>query len=97
MHATIRSFVEGFFWCCSGLPPASSLFTDSEASSEAEEDRAALHNPAQSQSAVLSNKTGQAAGVPANKETSLQQDGTAFKQSQLMVAPSSINQVCLDC
>ena len=28
--------------CCSGLPPASSLFTDSEASSEAEEEKAAV-------------------------------------------------------
>lgn len=27
---------------CSGLPPASSLFTDSEASSEAEEEKAAV-------------------------------------------------------
>ncbi len=30
------------YLCCSGLPPASSLFTDSEASSEAEEERAAV-------------------------------------------------------
>ncbi len=28
--------------CCSGLPPASSLFTDSEASSEADDEKAAV-------------------------------------------------------
>lgn len=96
VHATTWSSADGFFWCCSGLPPASSLFTDSEASSEAEEDRAALHSPAQSLSAVLSNKRGQTAGVSANTEPSQRHDGTRLKQSQLMAAPGSSNQVCLD-
>ena len=82
------------FWWCSGLPPATSLFTDSEASSEAEEDRAALHSPTQSQSAALSNKMGRAAGA---KGPLQQHNGTDPKQSQLMAAPSMGNQVCLDC
>lgn len=89
--------LQSHFWCCSGLPPASSLFTDSETSSEAEEDRAAFCSPARSRSSVLSNKSGQAAGVSANKGALQQHDGTDLRQLQLMAAPSSGNQVCLDC
>lgn len=81
--------------CCSGLPPASSLFTDSEASSEAEEDKAALYRPAQARSAVLSCGLGCRAAVSANKEPLQQQNGVETKQSPLAIAPCSDNQVWL--
>ncbi|KAL3144977.1 hypothetical protein ABBQ32_003481 [Trebouxia sp. C0010 RCD-2024] len=70
----------------SGLPPASSLFTDSEASSEAEDDRA------QPQKAVLSHNIGQLASVFASKAPLQQHDVIEPKSSKLVRAPSSDNQ-----
>ena len=87
--------VASFACCCSGLPPASSLFTDSEASSEAEDDGAIPHRQALRQGAVLGQSIGQLARVSASKELLLRQDVTEPKQSKLVAAPSSDHQVCL--
>lgn len=94
MHMPAFHFAEGFL-CCSELPPASTLFTDSEASSEAEEDKAALHSPLQARSAVLSCSTGRRADVPANKEPLQPHNGVEPKQPPLAVAQCSDNQVWL--
>lgn len=56
---------------CSGLPPASTLFTDSEASSEAEEDRSAVPGK-QSQRAALSHQEDQHPVLPVSKRPLLQ-------------------------
>ena len=54
---------------CSGLPPASSLFTDSEASSEAEEDKAAYDSRhPQNLSTVDSQGTSQAQVLAAGRD-----------------------------
>ncbi|KAL3145367.1 hypothetical protein ABBQ38_001621 [Trebouxia sp. C0009 RCD-2024] len=76
----------------SGLPPASSLFTDSEASSEAEDDRAAPLSQAQPQGAVLSHNIGQLANASASKAPLQQRDVTGPKSLKLVRAPSSENQ-----
>lgn len=58
---------------CSGLPPASTLFTDSEASSEAEEDRAGAAGHAQAHStSIWSHQVTDEGGMQAANKSPLQ-------------------------
>ena len=81
---------------CSGLPPASSLFTDSEDSSEAEEDRAGLGHAHQLPN-LSDQSTGQTLLHLANADDSQHQQAYNPAESvvhDLQHAPESISMVC---